>query len=86
MLSASIDGITVAEKVVEQTGVIGEKLELSYYEVVDGETVYGYNDGVKIAAFRLANANHKFGPYTAPSVTYGNNPYSSACVYLSRSK
>ena len=47
-----------------------------------GETVYGYNDGVKIAAFRLANANHKFGPYTAPSVTYGNNPYSSASTDL----
>jgi elongation factor Ts len=43
LLSASIDGITVSEKVTEQTGVIGEKLELSYYEVVEGETVFGYN-------------------------------------------
>ncbi|MBK20757.1 MAG: elongation factor Ts, partial [Flavobacteriales bacterium] len=43
LLSATIDGITVSEKIVEQTGVIGEKLELSYYEVVEGETVYGYN-------------------------------------------
>jgi elongation factor Ts len=33
LLAASIDGITVAEKVIEQTGVIGEKLDLSYYEI-----------------------------------------------------
>lgn len=43
LLAADIDGITVAEKVVEQTGVIGEKLDLSYFEIVEGETVYGYN-------------------------------------------
>jgi elongation factor Ts len=43
LLAASIDGVTVAEKIIEQTGVIGEKLDLSYYEVVNGETVYGYN-------------------------------------------
>ena len=43
LLEVSIDGITVAEKVTEQTGVIGEKLDLSYYEVIEGETVYGYN-------------------------------------------
>ena len=36
LLSATIEGITVSEKIVEQTGVIGEKLELSYYEVVEG--------------------------------------------------
>ena len=47
-----------------------------------GETVYGYSDGVKVAAFRLANANHKFGPYKSPSITYGNNPYSSASTEL----
>jgi elongation factor Ts len=43
LLASSIDGLTVAEKVIEQTGVIGEKLDLSYFEVVEGETVYGYN-------------------------------------------
>lgn len=43
LLACQIDGITVAEKVTEQTGVIGEKLDLSYFEVVEGETVYGYN-------------------------------------------
>lgn len=43
LLAASIDGMTIAEKIIEQTGVIGEKLDLSYYEVAEGETVYGYN-------------------------------------------
>ena len=43
LLAAPIGGITVAEKVIEQTGVIGEKLDLSYYEVVEGQTVFGYN-------------------------------------------
>ena len=41
-----------------------------------GETVYGYQDGVKVAAFRLANANHKYGPYLSPTKTYDKNPYS----------
>tara|TARA_B100002019_G_scaffold285718_1_gene295106 strand:+ start:108 stop:7211 length:7104 start_codon:yes stop_codon:yes gene_type:complete len=43
-----------------------------------GETVYGYNDGVKVAAFRLANANHKSGPYLSPSEVYEKNPYTPA--------
>ena len=43
LLASSIDGITVAEKVIEQTGVIGEKLDLSFYEVAEGETIFGYN-------------------------------------------
>lgn len=43
-----------------------------------GETVYGYNDGVKVASFRLANANHKTGPYLSPSSVYEKNPYTPA--------
>jgi len=37
--------ITVGEKVVEQTGVIGEKIELSSYELVEAETVASYIHG-----------------------------------------
>lgn len=56
LLAASIDGISVAEKVTEQTGVIGEKLELSYFEVVEGATVYGYNHpGNQIATLIALN-------------------------------
>jgi elongation factor Ts len=56
LLSASVDSITVAEKVIEQTGVIGEKLEISYFAVVEGETVYGYNHpGNQIATIVALN-------------------------------
>lgn len=56
LLAATIDGITVAEKVTEQTGVIGEKLDLSYFEVVEGATVYGYNHpGNQIATLIALN-------------------------------
>lgn len=37
-----IDGRTVADQVTEQTGVIGEKLDLPYYAKLDAETVVAY--------------------------------------------
>jgi len=36
------ENITVAEKIVEMTGKIGEKIEISNYEVVNAETVVPY--------------------------------------------
>ncbi|MBK6775605.1 MAG: elongation factor Ts [Flavobacteriales bacterium] len=36
-------GLTVADKVIEQTGVIGEKIDVSVCETVDAEFVYAYN-------------------------------------------
>ena len=39
----NLDGKTVSERVLEQTGVIGEKLELSYYEFIQAESVIAYN-------------------------------------------
>ena len=35
--------ITIAEKLIEQTGVIGEKIELTKYEVVEAPFVFSYN-------------------------------------------
>ena len=35
--------ITISDKIIEQTGVIGEKLDLSVYEVINAETVVAYN-------------------------------------------
>jgi elongation factor Ts len=35
--------ISITDKIIEQTGVIGEKLELSVYEVINAETVVAYN-------------------------------------------
>jgi elongation factor Ts len=37
------DKLTVEEKITEQVGVIGEKLDLSAYAVVKGDTVVAYN-------------------------------------------
>jgi elongation factor Ts len=43
--------LTVEEKIVEQTGVIGEKLDLSSYEKVDADSVVAYiHPGNKLAS------------------------------------
>lgn len=39
----TIDGQTVEELVIEQTGVIGEKLELAYYNKIEAASVIAYN-------------------------------------------
>lgn len=57
LLAAKIGGLTIADKIIEQTGVIGEKLDLSYFEVVEGGTVYGYNHpGNKVASIVALSA------------------------------
>ncbi|MCG3165451.1 MAG: Elongation factor Ts [Bacteroidia bacterium] len=46
----ALDGLTVEERVTEQVGKIGEKIELSSYEKVDAEKVVVYNHpGNKVA-------------------------------------
>ncbi len=37
-----IDGTTIGEKVIEYIGIIGEKLELSYFEKIEAEHVQAY--------------------------------------------
>ncbi|MFT5819162.1 MAG: elongation factor Ts [Crocinitomix sp.] len=49
-LSADFDGMTVAEKLVEQTGVIGEKLEITAFEKIEAPFVGTYVHDNKIAA------------------------------------
>lgn len=45
-----LDGRTIDKQVTEQTGVIGEKLELSFYAKVEAETVVAYiHPGNKLA-------------------------------------
>ena len=43
------EGLTVSQKLIEQTGVIGEKIEISSFEVVEAEYVGSYTHGSKIA-------------------------------------
>lgn len=45
-----LDGLTVAEKVNELTGVIGEKIDLSAYKQIDAEYIACYVHNKKIAA------------------------------------
>lgn len=50
-LSFDGNGMTIGDKIIEQTGVIGEKIDLSGYEQLTAETVYAYNHpGNKLAA------------------------------------
>ena len=48
-LAADFNGMSVAEKLIEQTGVIGEKIEISGFEKVDAKYVGSYTHGSKIA-------------------------------------
>jgi elongation factor Ts len=48
--SLDLDGRTIEAQVTEQTGVIGEKLDLSYFGKIEAETVVGYiHPGNKLA-------------------------------------
>ena len=45
-----MDGRTIEAQVIEQTGIIGEKLELSYYKKINAESVIAYiHPGNKLA-------------------------------------
>lgn len=61
LLALDLNGMTVAEVVVETTGKTGEKVELSAYNVVTGDTVVAYNHpGNMIASVvALTKAGHE---------------------------
>lgn len=54
-------GLTVADKLTEQTGVIGEKIDISYCQAVQAEYVYAYNHpGNRMASLvGLSKAGHE---------------------------
>ncbi len=49
-LAADFDGMTVQEKLTEQTGVIGEKIEIGGFKVLEAPFVGSYIHGNKIGA------------------------------------
>ena len=49
-LQADFNGITVAEKLIEQTGVIGEKIDITAFEKIEAPYLGSYTHGGKIAA------------------------------------
>ena len=57
-LAADFNGISVADKLIEQTGVIGEKLEIRTFEKLEGAFVGSYiHSGNKIATIVSLSAN-----------------------------
>jgi elongation factor Ts len=48
-LASDFDGMTVAEKLTEQSGVIGEKIEIKGFERIEAKFVGSYTHGTKIA-------------------------------------
>lgn len=58
LLSADYQGVTVAEKLTEQTGVIGEKIEIGAFETLEAPFVgYYIHAGNKIAAITGLSKN-----------------------------
>lgn len=58
LLNASYEGIRVADKLIEQTGVIGEKIEIASFEKLEGSYVGSYiHAGNKIASLTAFSAN-----------------------------
>ena len=58
LLAADFNGITVADKLIEQTGVIGEKIEIGAFEKLDGAFVGSYiHAGNKIATLVALSGN-----------------------------
>ncbi|HFG0565315.1 TPA: translation elongation factor Ts [Flavobacterium psychrophilum] len=56
-LASAFNGITIADKLIEQTGVIGEKLEIRTFEKLEGAFVGSYiHSGNKIATLTAFSA------------------------------
>jgi elongation factor Ts len=55
-LASDFNGITVAEKLIEQTGVIGEKIEIGGFEILEGAFVGSYVHVNKISALTAISA------------------------------
>ena len=55
-LASNFGGITVAEKLIEQTGVIGEKIEINSFERLSGAFVGSYVHSGKIAVLVALSA------------------------------
>jgi len=52
------EALTIGEKIIEQTGVIGEKIDVSGYEVVEAEQTIAYNHpGNRLASIVALNKN-----------------------------
>lgn len=70
LLATDFHGITVAEKLVEQTGVIGEKIEIGAFERIEGPFLGAYiHAGNKIAAITALSSKVDGGDEAAKAVS-----------------
>ncbi len=69
-LASDFGGITVAEKLIEQTGVIGEKIEIASFKRLEGAFVGSYiHAGNKIATLTALSANVEGAEEVAKNVS-----------------
>ncbi|OWP85036.1 translation elongation factor Ts [Flavobacterium davisii] len=70
LLASDFGGITVADKLIEQTGVIGEKIEIGSFERLEGAFIGSYiHAGNKIATLTALSANVEGAEEAAKSVS-----------------
>ncbi|EJL72079.1 translation elongation factor Ts [Chryseobacterium populi] len=70
LLATDFHGITVAEKLIEQTGVIGEKIEIGAFERIEGPFLGAYiHAGNKIAAITALSSKVDGGDEAAKAVS-----------------
>ena len=71
-----MDGLTVADKIVEEVGKTGEKMEIGAYETIEAPTVAFYNHfGNKLAVivgFNQADVNYEVGHDVAMQIASMN--------------
>ena len=67
LLGYKLNGISIADEIINQTGVIGEKIELGYFDKVEGEYVSTYiHTGNKLAT--IASFNKVIDEHTGKDV------------------
>jgi elongation factor Ts len=73
LLAASMEGVTVAEKIAEKVAVIGELISIQSYSVIEGECVSSYNHnnraGAIIALDKTSDAIASLGKDLAMQIT-----------------
>nr|WP_314495303.1 translation elongation factor Ts [uncultured Chryseobacterium sp.] len=70
LLATDFHGVTVAEKLIEQTGVIGEKIEIGAFERIEGPFLGAYiHAGNKIASITALSAKVDGADEAAKSVS-----------------
>lgn len=70
LLATDFHGLTVADKLIEQTGVIGEKIEIGAFERIEGPFLGAYiHAGNKIAAITALSAKVDGADEVAKSVS-----------------